>query len=277
MFHLSKISAKVYSVVNTSSKAFDSLLGELSARFANMSSDQFESEIESALRHLLDFLGFDRGSFAEITADGWASVLCSVAMNGVEPFPLGPLPGFFDWYVSQARAGKVIVLRSMKDLPSEATGEAEYFRLSGLRSKLGIPLRVGGRFVANIGFAAFSTTQTWPDHLIVKLKLLGEAFALALARKRAEEKLTHALAEIEQLRNGNKYLPTEHVLCSRFGLTAAEARVALGIARGETIASVAGRHNVTVSTARSQLKSVFSKLGAHRQAELVALLGGKLF
>ena len=165
----------------------------------------------------------------------------------------------------------------MKDLPSEATGEAEYFRLSGLRSKLGIPLRVGGRFVANIGFAAFSTTQTWPDHLIVKLKLLGEAFALALARKRAEEKLTHALAEIEQLRNGNKYLPTEHVLCSRFGLTAAEARVALGIARGETIASVAGRHNVTVSTARSQLKSVFSKLGAHRQAELVALLGGKLF
>ena len=105
MFHLSKISAKVYSVVNTSSKAFDSLLGELSARFANISSDQFESEIESALRHLLDFLGFDRGSFAEITADGWASVLCSVAMNGVEPFPLGPLPGFFDWYVSQARAG----------------------------------------------------------------------------------------------------------------------------------------------------------------------------
>jgi len=250
---------------------------ELSARFANISSDQFESEIESALRHLLDFLGFDRGSFAEITADGWASVLCSVAMNGVEPFPLGPLPGFFDWYVSQARAGKVIVLRSMKDLPSEATGEAEYFRLSGPRSKLGIPLRVGGRFVANIGFAAFSTTQIWPDHLIVKLKLLGEAFALALARKRAEEKLTHALAEIEQLRNGNKYLPTEHVLCSRFGLTAAEARVALGIARGETIASVAGRHNVTVSTARSQLKSVFSKLGAHRQAELVALLGGKLF
>ena len=154
---------------------------------------------------------------------------------------------------------------------------AEYFRRSGLSSQLGIPLRVGGRVVAGVTFAAFGATKTWPDHLIVRLKLLGETFALALARKRAEEKLTQALVEIEQLRNGNRYLPTEKILCSRFGLTSAEARVALGIGRGETIISIAGRHNVTVGTARSQLKSVFSKLGAHRQAELVALLGGKLF
>jgi len=253
------------------------LLGEISGRVANISSDQFESEIQISLRQLVEFLGFDRGSFSEITPDGWASVLCSVAVNGVESFPLGPLPKFFNWYVDQARTGKVIVLRSIKDLPDEATGEFEYFRRSGLRSKLGIPLSIGGRILANIAFAAFGATQTWPDNLIVKLKLLGESFALALARKRAEERLTQALEEIERLKNGSQYPLTEQTLCSRFGLTSAEARVARGIARGETIASIAGRHNVAVATARSQLKSVFSKLGAHRQAELVALLGGKLF
>ena len=96
---------------------FQSLLAELSGRFANVPSDQFESEIESALRQLIVFLGFDRSSFAEITADGWASVLCSVTTNGAEPFPCGPLPQFFDWYVSEARSGKVIALRSIKDIP----------------------------------------------------------------------------------------------------------------------------------------------------------------
>jgi len=263
--------------MNTFSKAFNILLADLSARFANVPGDQVESEIEDALRQLIEFLGLDGSFFAEITADGWATVLCSVAVDGVEPFPRGPVPAFFDWYVNQAKAGKIIALRSIKDFPSEAAGEAEYFRRSGLRSQLGIPLRVGGRIFAGIGFAVFRATQTWPDHLIIKLKLLGEVLALALARKRAEENLTKALAEIERLRQEALYLPTEQVLCSRFGLTATEARVALGIAHGETIVSIAERHKVTVATARSQLKSVFSKSGAHRQAELVARLGGKLF
>jgi GAF domain-containing protein len=263
--------------MDTFSKAFNILLVELSARFANVPGDRVESEIENMLSQLIEFLDLDGSFFAEITADGWASVLCSVAIDGVEAFPRGPIPAFFSWYVDQAKRGNIIALRSIKDFPSEAAGEAEYFRRSGLRSQLGIPLGVGGRIVAGIGFSAFRTTRTWPDHHIIKLKLLGEVLALALARKRAEENLTKALEEIERLRQERPYLPTEQVLCSRFGLTATEARVALGIARGQTIVSIAERHRVAVATARSQLKSVFSKLGTHRQAELVARLGGNLF
>jgi hypothetical protein len=52
--------------------------------------------------------------------------------------------------------------------------------------------------------------------------------------------------------------------------------IGIVIARGETLASVAIVRGVFIATARTQLKSVFSKLWAHRQAELVALLGEKL-
>jgi DNA-binding CsgD family transcriptional regulator len=259
-------------------RAFEVLLADLSSRFANIPCDQVESEIEIALRQLIAFLGFDRSSFAEFDAEGRLNVLCSVAVKGVEPFPLGPAPSFMNWYVREARTGKIIVLRSVEDLPPGATGAAEYFRQSGLRSHLGIPIRVGGHIIAGIGFASFTKTQAWVDSLITRLKLLGEVFALALLRASAPRRtLAAALAEIKRLEQGNPYLPAEGALCSNFGLTAAEAYIALGLARGETLGSIATLRGTSVATARTQLKSVFSKLGAHRQSQLVALLSRKLF
>jgi DNA-binding CsgD family transcriptional regulator len=62
------------------------------------------------------------------------------------------------------------------------------------------------------------------------------------------------------------------VLFSRFGLTPAEARIALGIAHGDSLATIAKEHGVSVKTARTQLKAVFAKTATHRQAELAALL-----
>jgi GAF domain-containing protein len=150
-------------------------------------------EIEIALRQLIAFLGFDRSSFAEFDAERRLNVLCSVSVKGVEPFPLGPVPSFLGWYVREARSGKMIVLRSAEDLPPEATATWEYLRQSGLRSHLGIPIRVGGHIIAGIGFASFAKKQTWVKGLIARLKLLGEVFVLALARKRADENLAAPL------------------------------------------------------------------------------------
>ena len=45
--------------------AFERLLFDLFARFANVASEQILPEIENALRELLKFLGFDRGTLAE--------------------------------------------------------------------------------------------------------------------------------------------------------------------------------------------------------------------
>ena len=62
-------------------------------------------------------------------------------------------------------------------------------------------------------------------------------------------------------------------LHSRFHLTPAEVRIALGIARGESLATIAIANGTSVETVRTQLKSVFNKTGTHRQAELAVLIG----
>jgi PAS domain S-box-containing protein len=178
---------------------FERLLADLSARFANVSSDLLETEIENALKQLLDFLDFDRSNFGEFTADGWANILCSVAMDGVERYPPGPVPAFLSWYLGQLRADKIMRVRSLGDLPSEAIEQIEYRRRSGIRSSLGIPLRVGGRIVALINFSAFRSTREWPDDLIARLKIVGEVMAQALVRKRSEAALRASEARWESI------------------------------------------------------------------------------
>jgi DNA-binding CsgD family transcriptional regulator len=64
------------------------------------------------------------------------------------------------------------------------------------------------------------------------------------------------------------------LLREAFGLTPAEAAVALHLCRGSTVAKIAGDLHVGLSTVRTHLKNVMLKTNTRRQAELVALLLG---
>lgn len=57
-----------------------------------------------------------------------------------------------------------------------------------------------------------------------------------------------------------------------YGLTPAEAAVAIQMLHGRGLKAVADTLNVTLSTVRIHLQRVFEKTGTHRQAELVRLL-----
>ncbi|GIL40113.1 helix-turn-helix transcriptional regulator [Roseiterribacter gracilis] len=54
-----------------------------------------------------------------------------------------------------------------------------------------------------------------------------------------------------------------------FGLSPAEADLAVGLAQGETVQEIADRRQVRISTVRSQLQSALAKTGAARQADLI--------
>jgi len=61
-------------------------------------------------------------------------------------------------------------------------------------------------------------------------------------------------------------------LRSEFGLTAAEADVALEIVRGDGRDAAAERLGITMATVRTHLVRIFAKTGVSRQAELVRLI-----
>src|SRR5512140_2499359 len=60
-------------------------------------------------------------------------------------------------------------------------------------------------------------------------------------------------------------------LCRRFGLTPAEARIAVYIFEGGSVSGYAEQAGRSELTVRTHLKSVFRKTGISRQAELATL------
>ena len=66
--------------------------------------------------------------------------------------------------------------------------------------------------------------------------------------------------------------PPIELMRSLFDLTPSEARVARGLAAGETLEEIATNGGVAITTVRSQLRQVLEKTGCTRQAEVVSLL-----
>jgi DNA-binding CsgD family transcriptional regulator len=70
-----------------------------------------------------------------------------------------------------------------------------------------------------------------------------------------------------------KTSPAPELLQALFDLTPAEARLASELTKGKSIEQIALSSRLSHNTLRTHLKSVFSKTGVQRQAELVSLLG----
>lgn len=70
-----------------------------------------------------------------------------------------------------------------------------------------------------------------------------------------------------------RHAPGARDFSELFGLTAAEARLAKGLASGLDLTEYASRAAVSKETVRTQLKAVFAKTGVRRQADLVRVLG----
>lgn len=100
-------------------------------------------------------------------------------------------------------------------------------------------------------------------------------FHIAPVRGAAQDIFSRSLALLMVTPVDRNSVPSAAVLQVLFDLTPAEARVARGIAQAKTIDVVAMENGVSRETVRTQLAAVLAKTGMNRQAELVALLGGR--
>lgn len=134
-----------------------------------------------------------------------------------------------------------------------------------------------------------SASQLLHDH-IRRLMRGGESTTAAVALPRDDER--RPLAVVVTVNEGGGPSPTPvlflrdperhpapppEMVQKLFGLTPAEARLALSLARGCDLNEAAAEHALTLSSARTYLKTIFAKTGTNRQAELVRLLLTSLF
>jgi PAS domain S-box-containing protein len=203
---------------------FEQLLTDLSARFINQPPDQIDSVIDDSLKRLLETLGHDRSSLGQLDQEtGHILATHSCAVAGVEPFPVGVIADdYAPWIMEQVHNGHMLFLKCLPDdFPPEAEKERHLSISKGIKSTVAIPLCVSGSVLGMISFSFLRGCCTWPPEVVSRLQMIGEIFANALMRKRADEAIRAALAENEELRNRleqeNVYLRQRITLEHRHG------------------------------------------------------------
>ena len=173
---------------------FETLIADLSSRFINLPAGDVDREIEDAQRRVCEVLGIDLSALWQGTAaDG--TPLTLTHFYAAEEGLLPPMRGMsaeelFPWLQGEMLAGRAVCVSSLEELPPEAALDRDNLRRFGVRSNLTLPLSVGGAStVAALGFNSTRSERDWPEPLVKRLRLVGQVFANALARKRAEEAL----------------------------------------------------------------------------------------
>jgi two-component system, NarL family, sensor kinase len=168
---------------------FERLRADLSATFVKVAADLVDAQIEQALEQLVDFLRVARGGFGQLSEDNKGILAThSFVVPGYPPLPPLILQEDLPWYAAQVQRGELMRFdRLPEDAPAEAVNERAYVIQTGMKSNLTIPLKAGGIVLGVLSFAAFRECRVWPDELVQRLRTIGEIFANALARKRADQ------------------------------------------------------------------------------------------
>ncbi len=178
---------------------FKALLFELSAKFASLSVDEIDGEIENSLELIARFLGIDRAHLLEMTEDApEASITHAYAIEGIPTYVGLKGSSQFPWAFDRMRRGKVVRFTCAEEEIKKPTKDREFVVREGIKSLLAIPLKVSGSIVGALSFTTFHSCRSWSDELVKDLNLVGEVFAHAILRKRAQEQI-EALSRFEQL------------------------------------------------------------------------------
>jgi signal transduction histidine kinase/CheY-like chemotaxis protein len=179
---------------------FEGLITDISTHFINLPPDRVDRAIIQALAELGEYTGVDRAYILLFGADGrshdrshaWhrAGVEAPVARGG--DLPAAEWPSSLERFVQQ---GSVHV-PAVRELPSspEKTSLAQ----RGIRSWLCLPMWCAGRRVGLLGFDVIQAEKRWSDDDIALLRTVGEIFANALERKRAEAEREALEAQLRQ-------------------------------------------------------------------------------
>jgi PAS domain S-box-containing protein len=178
---------------------FEELVSELSARFIAAPAHEVDACIEEGLRRIATFLDVDRSTFFGVSPDGDVLVTHAYAASAVPQVPVRPLQDVFPWSMAQLRQGRCVVIDTAEDWPEEAAVDRASFQHFGMQSSLAIPIRVGDMVQAVLGVGSLRAQRNWPEALLGRLRLVGEIFAGAIARRRAAEAIQESEARFRAL------------------------------------------------------------------------------
>ena len=164
--------------------------------------DEIGGEIDRWIREIVLGLDLDRGALAQIDAkSGKLVVRHSWSRDRLFKLPIGlefaqPAP----WFNGVMMSGRTIAYSKVSELPPEFfRSDWKEYRRYVPKSNVTVPIRIGGKIVGAVGFAAMRKERTWSPRLIRRMELVGEIFGNALERRLATEEINLLRDELNHM------------------------------------------------------------------------------
>jgi PAS domain S-box-containing protein len=174
--------------------AFDKILNRTLARFATCAEPDANAAVVEALQAIAQFIAADHAYVVLFSPDRttwsatheWCAAHVAPQSHRFQELPLGTRP----WTEAKVLSGEKIRLDSLDQYPPEAGREQELARAEGALSVLSVPIRgLAGKLTGCLGLHSHARPLTWSDVDVAQLRMVGDAIANLLERKRIEESL----------------------------------------------------------------------------------------
>jgi PAS domain S-box-containing protein len=167
------------------------LVLDVSTSFINLSPEEIDRGINSALKMIGEFLRVDRSYLFQFRESGlimdntheWCSLGTTPHIQRLQGITGDDMPWFFD----QIQKFDFVHIPDVYKLPEEALAEKKEFRIENIKSLITVPIKHGGSFIGFLGLDRVQEQKIWSTDEISLLKVVGEIFANVLFHKRSEE------------------------------------------------------------------------------------------
>jgi formate hydrogenlyase transcriptional activator len=196
---------------NVTLLSFEKLLSEISTKLINLPISKIDKELQDSLQAVVEFLGVDRGTVFEFLPNmlhlkrihSWTE---EDVLSFPDNYEIEELP----WSTAKLKKKELVFVEKVVNLPPEAGIDQQALMKYGIKSALMIPMIAGGAVIGAIAMSTIKREMIWPRQLLDRIKVIGNIFASALTRKRAEQSLHKVISEVrrlkEQLEAENIYL-----------------------------------------------------------------------
>ena len=166
---------------------FHELITTMSARLANCAGCDVDGIIDESLKALGEFAGGEAcflGTFMRKDARAQLSHVWRAEDLNPDQGEISELPlRQFRWGFRKLRRLESIQVSAISSLPEEAVGLRTFMEERGIRSLTCVPFLWGSQDLAFLGFFSDREEQSWPDDIIVLLRIAGEIMGGALERR----------------------------------------------------------------------------------------------
>ncbi len=251
----------------------EKLITGISTRFFNLPADKIDENIEKALYEICVFTNTDAGFLAEINNIEGSLRVTHSHSNGKIGFDTNyhgtySIEDAYPW-LEKVKKRDCFLIRGKEDMPDIAFLKDSLAR-SGTTAMLLVPIKYMDNIVGFTGYSSAQPGKTWSEDEMSLLKVMGETFKNALARRTSE---TTLIKSEERFRSIIQYLTDIILIVDRDVIITYESPASwnvLGYDPGFLIGKygIGLVHPDDLELAQKKLKEVLLNQNSHQPTEL---------